>query len=301
MVAGFAGQFLGAVIGVWGCRDLLGRAWNGLVARRMAAIGVPFAVIGAASGAAPSIDRFFLTHFHGLAEAGLYGVGQKIATLQALALGGFQAAWGPFAVSLARSPDKPAVFGRVFLLVCGGAAYGTLMLLSLAPTIARVAAGPQYVVAAEFVVPLALSVGLGAVFFVVSIGAFLEERTGFFVYAYAAGVAATLLANAGLAAVGAPSVGIAWADCLGQAVSVTLMAVLAQRVHPLPYPFRHGVAVLVIAVATGVVAGFRPPAWSGGQTALACLLLTAIVVAWVWFGVLDSAERHGLRLRVVRR
>jgi hypothetical protein len=157
------------------------------------------------------------------------------------------------------------------------------------------------VAAAAFVVPLGLSVGLGAVFFVVSIGAFLEERTGFYVYAYAAGVASTLLANAGLAAIGAPSVSIAWANCLGQSVSVTLMAILAQRVHPLPYPFRQGVAVLVIAAATGAIAGLRPPAWSAGQTALACLLLTAIAAAWVWFGVLNSAERDGLRLRVVRR
>ena len=298
MAASFAGQLLGALIGCWACRDLIGLRLDRDIARRTLAVGLPFAVVGVASGIAPSLDRLFLTHAHTLADAGLYGVGQKVATLQALVLSGFQAAWGPFAFSMEHAPGKGPLFGRVFLLIAVGGSYFTLGLVTIAPWLARTAAGAEYVAATAYVLPLGLSIVLATIFFVVSIGAFLEGRTAFNLYAYVAGVAVTVALNVLLVALRTPPVGIAWANCFGQAASVTFMAWLAQRVHPVPYPFARGAVTLVAAGAVGLlISGWAPGA---GVVPVAGVLaaLTAAVGVWTWLGVLSPSERRALRLRL---
>ena len=293
--ASLAGQAAGALTALIGCRDLLILRVERGLARRMLAIGVPFALIGAAAAFAPSLDRFFLARFHPLAEVGLYGLGQKIAALQALVLSGFQAAWGPFAVSLRDSTRKGAVYGRVLLLV---AAVGVLMstLLSLAaPRLAVLAASRSYGGAEVFVPPLALSATLGAVYFVVCIGAFLEGKSLFNLLAYVSGIGVTVVANILLVAVGAPAVGIAWANCGGQAAAVVCMAILSQRVHPIPFPFLRTALLLaaggVVAVAGGAVAPVMAPAALAG----AALVVIAAFGLAGWYAILLPAERRALR------
>ena len=297
MAASFAGQFLGAAIGCWACRDLIGFRFDRELARRTLAVGFPFAVVGVASGVAPSLDRLFLNHAHTLADAGVYGVGQKVATLQALVLSGFQAAWGPFAFSMENAPGKGALFGRVFLLVAVAGSYLTLALVTIAPWLARVAAGPEYVGATDYVLPLGLSIVLATIFFVVSIGAFLEGRTAFNLYAYVAGVAVTLALNVLLVALRTAPVGIAWANCFGQAASVTFMAWLAQRVHPVPYPFLRGVATLAAAAGVGLAISAWAPGAGPGAVAGVLAALSGATALWVWFGVLSPVERRALSFR----
>ena len=289
-----AGQAAGALVALWGARDLVGLHWDAASARRLAALGLPFALIGVASAIAPSVDRLFLAHAHSLTDTAVYAVGQRIAMLQVLVLGGFQAAWGPFAFSAAQSPDKEAMFGRVLALVSVAGAAFTLLLVLIAPWLATVAAGTAYRSAVIFVAPLGLATALGAVFFVVSIGAFLAERTVFNLYAYAAGVAVTIAANVALVLLGVPPVGIAWANCAGQATGVVLMASLSQRVHPIRYPFVESALVLAAAGAAGSWLAARPPETTAGVLA-AMGAVAASAMAWAWFRVLTPPERGWAR------
>lgn len=289
-----AGQAAGALVAFWGARDLVAAEWDAASARRLAALGLPFALIGVASAIAPSVDRLFLAHAHSLTDTAVYAVGQRIAMLQVLVLGGFQAAWGPFAFSAAQAPDKEAMFGRVLSLVCVAGAAFTLLLVLIAPWLASVAAGAAYRPAVMFVAPLGLATALGAVFFVVSIGAFLAERTVFNLYAYAAGVAVTIAANVALVLLDVPPLGIAWANCAGQATGVVLMASLSQRVHPIRYPFAESALVLAGAGAAGSWLAARPPETPAG---LLAAMGTVVVIAgtWVWLRVLTPAERESAR------
>lgn len=247
LMAGLAGQAVGAVAALVATRDLVGGGWDGSILGRLLQVGMPFAVIAVAGTMLPSIDRIFLVQRHSLDAAGIYGLGQKVASLTALALAGFQAAWGPFAFAHRHDRARAPLFRAVFVAACLAAALLALLLTALAPLVVRLIAADAYRDAAIFVGPLALSAGLGAVFVVVAIGSVMEGRSLHNLAAYTGGIGITLAANVLLAVAGAPPLAIAWANVLGQAAAVVLMATLSQRVHPLPYAFAHGAAILVAA------------------------------------------------------
>ncbi|HEX6645520.1 MAG TPA: oligosaccharide flippase family protein [Gemmatimonadales bacterium] len=298
--ANLIGQAAGALAAGFACRDMLRSTWSWAAARPLLAIGLPFAVIALASNLVPSVDRIFLVRFHSLAEAGIYGLGQKIAAISSLVLAGFQAAWGPFAFAQRSDPGKPKVFGKVFLLVCSLAAYLAVVLAVSAPFIARIVATGEYAGAAIFVGPLALSAGLGAVFFVVAIGSVLEGKSLHNLTAYAIGLGATVVLNIGLARIGTPPIGIAWANCAGQALAVACMAGLAQRVHPVPYPFGRGAVILLAAVPLCVFGARAGGPISVLALGAALLAVTAGFAGWLWVGVLDASGRARLRALVTR-
>jgi O-antigen/teichoic acid export membrane protein len=187
------------------------------------------------------------------------------------------------------------VYGRVLLLV---AAIGVLMstLLSLAaPRLAVLAASRSYGGAEVFVPPLALSATLGAVYFVVCIGAFLEGKSLFNLLAYLSGIGVTVIANLVLVGLGAPAVGIAWANCGGQAAAVVCMAILSQRVHPIPFPFARTAVLLAGGGLVAVAGGALAPTMAPGALAGAALGVMAAFGLAAWYAILLPAERRALR------
>lgn len=296
--ANLIGQALGAAVALYAVRDMLSAEWDAQLARRMLAVGLPFAVIALASNLVPSIDRIFLVQAHSLADAGIYGMGQKIAALSTLVLTGFQAAWGPFAFAQRDTAGKPRLFGRVFLLMCTAAAYLTVALVCLAPVIARAVATAAYASSSIFVGPLALSAGLGAVFFVVAIGSVLEGKSLHNLVAYIAGIAVTVVLNLLLVRTDAPPLGIAWANCAGQAAAVVCMAALSQRVHPVPYPFVRGGIALVAGAGLALAVGRTASGISAAGAIALVALLTALLGGWIWFGVLEAPDRQRFRARL---
>jgi O-antigen/teichoic acid export membrane protein len=293
--ANLVGQAAGAAVAAYACRDMLRGQWEASHVRELLGIGLPFAVIALASNLIPSVDRIFLVQSHSLADAGIYGLGQKIAALSSLVLAGFQAAWGPFAFSQRSSPAKPGLFGRVFLLVCSLAAYLAVVLAVSAPFIARIIATEEYAGAAIFVGPLAISAGLGAVFFVVAIGSVLEGKSVHNLIAYGTGLGATVVLNLLLARTDAPPIGIAWANCAGQAIAVVCMTALAQRVHPVPYPVVSGAGVLLAAVPLCMLGAQAGGPLTTLQLALALAAITLGLLAWLWLAVLDPRDRRRVR------
>jgi O-antigen/teichoic acid export membrane protein len=300
-IANLVGQGVGAGLALWATRDLLAGSWSGATARAMLGVGIPFAVIGIAGTFVPLVDRFFLVQFHSLSEAGLYGLGQKIAVLSMLVLAGFQAAWGPFAFAQRDQPGKGKLFGRIYLLVCGTVSFVAILLVLAAPAISRVAATSSYDASAIFVGPLALSYGLNAVFFVVAIGSVLEGRSMHNLTAYVGGLTVMVITNFVLAGIGAPPVAIAWANCAGTAVAAVIMALLSQRVHPVPYPFLKGALVLAAAAVAVALLGPVVQRLSPLAVLTVGLALTAAFAGWSWFGMLAPGERRLLAARISGR
>ena len=290
--ANLAGQAMGAVLGAYACRDLLtGRFSRGL-ARDMLGIGLPFAVIGVAGTMMPVVDRLFLVQGFSLTDAGLYGLGQKIALLSALVLMGFQAAWGPFAFAHRDDAGMPRLVGRVFLLACTLVAFMALALVLAAPILARLAATSAYGPAAIFVGPLAIATGLNAVFFVVAIGSLLEGRSLHYLSAYLTGLGVIIGLNLLFRLAAMPPLGIAWANCAGQAAAVAVMARLSQRVHPFPYPFAKGAGILLAAATLVAVTGPVAARMPAPGIVAGLMLLTGGFALWCWYGVLGPGERR---------
>ena len=299
-IANLIGQGMGAIVGVFAARDMLRGEWDPTALRRLFAIGLPFAVIAAAGTLLPSIDRLFLVQAHSLAAAGVYGLGQKIAALSALALAGFQAAWGPFAFARRADPDKARLFSAVLLLITTAVAALAILLVLLAPVISRIIATAEYGGAAIFVGPLALSTGMTAIFAVVAIGSLMEGRTLHNLVAYVTGLGVTIGLNLGLAILHAAPVGIAWANFAGQLSAVIVMVVLSQRVHRVPYPFIRATVVLAVAVVAITQLSGRVGAVSGlERTILAAATLMA-AVGWLWWAALDGQQRAQV-MALIRR
>ena len=78
------------------------------------------------------------------------------------------------------------------------------------------------------------------------------------------------------------------------------MAWLAQRVHPIPFPFARGVALLAGAALAAAMIGRHVPGWSGAAVLAAAALLALICALWLWLGVLEPAERARLLARGAR-
>jgi O-antigen/teichoic acid export membrane protein len=299
-VANLIGQGSGAAAGVFATRDMLRGEWDRGALRRLFALGLPFAVIGAAGTLLPSIDRLFLVQAHSLETTAVYALGQKIAALSALILAGFQAAWGPFAFARRGDPDKARLFSTVLLVAATAVAVLGVLCVLLAPTISRLMATEAYAGAATYVGPLALSTGLTAVFAVVAIGSVMEGRTLHNLAAYVIGLSVTLGLNIVLALLHTPPVGIAWANMAGQLSAVIVMAVLSQRVHHVPYPFARALCILVLAALVVAELGGRVAHMGGAEIGYLVLAVVVMTVVWLWVAVLDAGQRARVLARVRR-
>ncbi len=295
--ASMAGQALGAGVALWACRDLFGPVGDAGTARRMVAIGVPFMMIAAAGAFTPSIDRFFVVRVHSLEAAALYGVGQKVAALSALVLSGFQTAWGPFAVGMGAAPNRDRVFGRVLLLVAVWGVFLTIILSLAGPLLAATLATQAYVGAAAVVPPLALATVLTTVYFVVSIGSFLEGRSLLNLSAFAVGIGVTLLLNLLLASRGSSPVAIAWANCAGQGAAVACMAALSHRAQPIAFPYAPAAATLVAGAGLAVLASYAGGVLPFSGLVLVMLATTGAFGLLTWFAILQPAERRAILVR----
>jgi O-antigen/teichoic acid export membrane protein len=289
-IAGAVGQLFGVIVAVVAARDLLTMPRGSGTMKRMLAVGVPFALVGATAAFAPSVDRFVLARFHSLAAAGLYGVGQKIAMLQALVLSGFQAAWGPFAFALRTSDSRLRVFPKVLEILVVVSVAGAAALTLIAPWIAGALGSGAYGPAARFVAPLALGAGLNGMYFVLSIGVFFEARSGYNLIAYLSGLVVMVALNAGFIMLAAPPLAVAWANCAGQAAAVLAVTILSQRVHPLPFRLGRCTAIFGVGSVMTVLAAWMAPHLTRGGTLVALLVVGSCAATWTAFSVLEPGE-----------
>jgi O-antigen/teichoic acid export membrane protein len=290
-MANLLGQSLGAGAGAFAARDILFGHWDRDALRPLLVVGLPFAIISVAGGLLPSIGRFFLVQFHSLADAGIYGLGQKIATILALALAGFQAAWAPFAFARRRDSDAYRIFSVILLLVVSLVAYSSVVLALVAPWVADLVATAAYGDAARYVGPLALAAGMSAVFAVVAIGSVLEGRTLNNLVSYVLGVGVTLAANVVVARLHSSAVGVAWASFLGQVAAVVLMAALSHRAHAVPYPFGRSILILLAATLSLAILGRRDARLDAGMALTWSAVATVGTAIWIWLAVLTPVQR----------
>lgn len=102
-------------------------------------------------------DRFFVTHFAGLAAAGLYSFGYTCGTVMLVIVNSLQGVWGPVYLDAAKNrSDASRVLGRQTnawsLLLCYIAASGIL----LAPEIVHIIANERYWPSIPYIGPVIL-------------------------------------------------------------------------------------------------------------------------------------------------
>jgi O-antigen/teichoic acid export membrane protein len=176
--------------------------------------------------------------------AGVFNGVVKLAVIMALVVQMFRYAWQPFFLQHARDPDAKPLFARVFTLFTALSLFVVLAVSFYAQEIVALPLpGGRHLVEQRYwlglyVVPMLL---LGYLFqgmyYNISAGAYIERKTGYFVYCAIAGAVVAV----GINMLFVPRFGMiaaAWSATAAYFVMASTLLYLVRRVYPVPYDWR---------------------------------------------------------------
>ena len=185
---------------------------------------------------------------------GAYGGMIKLAIILALVVQMFRYAWQPFFLQHADDDDASSLFARVFTLFTAALLVVYLAVAFLAQELVSIPLpGDRFLIAPSYwiglkVIPIAL---LGYVFqgwyYHFSAGAYIQNKTKFFVLSTLVGSVVALVLNILLV----PQYGMvaaAWATASSYAVMAVILLNLVQRAYPVPYEWGRVLSLVAGAV-----------------------------------------------------
>ena len=250
-------------------------------------------------------DRFFLLHYQGKAEVGLYTVANALAQPLFLVLMAFRMAWPQWHYA---KLDDPPLHRR---MVARSSTYfmvlNALMLVLLGaflPLITHLFLNRRFWTVAPVTFVLAISIALYGVYFIFWVGANVAKQNRmipvFFLIASAA--------NIGLNFIFVPRYGMwaaAWTTVAGYGLLAATIYFYSERYYPIPYEWRRLVKLLA---ATGLsLAAIGAVMWLTGlatalplaalawRTAATLPALALFPIALVATGFFTAGERDQLR------
>ncbi len=246
-------------------------------------------------------DRYFLKHFAGTSDVGVYSLAYRFAML--VTMFGFRPfflVWGPQRFEIIKRPDGVAITRRVFCymnLILGSAA---LLIALFSGEIIRIMAAPSFHAAARLVPIL---VGAQVLYHLVAFSNFsmlYAERTN--ILGRLSGVTAAVVLACNLALIPRFGVlGAALATLLAYGVRFLLVLGAAQRVYRLEYGWgtvARTYLCLLLALAVKLAVPIGGLVASLAMSTALALFTAGLLYVWV----LDDSERAYVRSlpRVVR-
>ncbi|HEV2149929.1 MAG TPA: oligosaccharide flippase family protein [Longimicrobiaceae bacterium] len=239
-------------------------------------------------------DRFFLNHYVGTAEVGIYSLAYKFAfMLSALAFSPFDLVWDPHRYEVAKRSDAKEVYARVFLYMNVAVGLGALGISLFVKDFLGVMSDPAFLPAYRFVPLLLLAQTFSHWVSYVTLGLFVSSNTRALGHIAFLAVVSTLVLNFLLV----PRFGIVGAT------SATVVAYAlrffwtyrsAQRHYPIQYGWGaiarlYGIFGAAVALRWAVQPDHLP-----GSLAWSTLLMLA-ATALVYRHILGPAERSWVR------
>ena len=291
-----AGNFTGTLIvylGLLGYRRAqLGFSFSRSLLREMNRFGVPLVPAALALIAMNLGDRFFLNHFAGIEEVGLYEIGVRIASAMVLLITAFRMAWPAFAYSIDDDQEAKRTYAYVLTYLVALASWLALALGALSPWLVRLLTTPAFYEGGRVVALLAFGGVAYAAYIVMAIGVGRTKRTQFNWVITGFGALVSVALNLLLV----PDYGMMGSAVAAAAAFAAMflgMTWYAQRVFPTPYQWRRVATAVAAAVALTVGAKLLDV-----PLAVAILLVVSYPLALLVLGFADPAERS--RLRAIR-
>lgn len=247
-------QAIFAILSLYFGREAYALTFSTPLLRKMLHYSMPLIPGSIAFFAIQWVDRYAINEFHGLAAAGIYGIGARLASLVKLFLMGFQGAWNPFVMK--HFPDDGAgeIFQRVFNYFLF-ATISIMMFLSLFGKEALLVLTTAEFSAGFVVVPLlVLSALLSSVGGYFTFGIQIAQKTRLRLYLNVGVLFVNIALNLALI----PILGIVGA-ALATALSYMCMAIvgmiISQRLYPVPYRWGRiiGASIIGMVVSNSVV------------------------------------------------
>ena len=281
---GLAGAMIGQAI-TYAMMTIIGAAMTQPTFRRadfsprntgaMVRLGLPLVPAGVAMWVFALSDRLFVSGMVGFAQLGLYAAAARISSVLALLQAGFQLAWGPLALKWGSEAKRDIRYRHSLLAVAKFGGASVVLVSLLAGPLIKVLAGDAYADAHRVVWLLGGSVLFNALFYIVTIGLNLSQRSG----RLASATAFAAVANTALNLVLIPQLGYLGAGVatfVAYLVACVSGFILSQRTLPLDLGFSRGIAWAALAVIAAGAGTYLVP-WAAATLAVpvCAILLTS--------------------------
>ncbi len=280
-------------------RDLV-RHVDWKVGREMISFGWPTIVSAFAFYALNLLDRFFVKHYHGAAETGLYGVAFRYSQIVLVGVFAFRMGWPQWHYSWLNTDRHPQMvargaswfFGTIGFLVVFVSAWILPLFHLLMPV--------RYWEATEAVPPLSIAAMATGGYAVTAVGLNVTKRmrlipvTALIASAFAVGLYFLLIPPFGF-------VGAAWATAAGLWAMALLVGIVSQRIYPVPWEWRR-LALAIGATLALALASLAVDAWMPFSASLPVrVAITLAYPAALLLGrFLTPSERESIRRRLRR-
>lgn len=239
-------------------------------------------------------DRFFLNHYVGTSEVGLYALAYKFAfMLSALAFSPFDMVWEPHRYEVAKRSDAGEVYARVFLYMNVAVGMGALGISLYVKDFLGIMADPGFHPAYRIVPLLLLAQTFSHWVSYVTLGLFVSSNTRALGPIAFLAVVSTLALNFLLV----PRFGImgaTWATVIAYALRFAWTYRSAQRHYPVPYGWGAVVRLYAIFCVAVALRWLVHPAHLPASLAWSTALMLASV-ALVYLLILGADERSYVR------
>jgi O-antigen/teichoic acid export membrane protein len=274
-------------------REQLGLQFDRKLLRAMQGFGMPLVPSALALWVINFVDRRFVIHYNGLAEAGVYSAAIKVASVVSFVILAFRTAWPAFAYSIDEDAAARRAYAFVLTYLLAVCSWMSLALGALAPWLVDGLTHPGYHRAEKGVALLAFAFAVYAGYTVLAIGSGRARKTQLNWVVTGLGAVVNVALNFWLI----PRYGMVGAAISTAAAYVVLfvaMTIYAQSVYPVPYQWRR------IVTALGAAVGLTFAARAGGLSLPLSLLLVALYpVVLALLGFYQRAELIRIR-RLVR-
>ncbi len=260
-------------------------------------LGLPLLPVSATYWILNSSDRFFLVKLSTLQEVGLYGIANRLAAGIGIFTFAIQLSWRPFALRIQTAPHARTLYAKMPLYYFVGIGWIGLVIAATSPLLLKVFATKAYTQAAMLLTPLILAQVIYGAYYVFSTGLEIVQRT----YHITWTIVLAALLNTALNILLIPELG-AFGASLATAISYGLatlcVAIVSQRLYPLPYELRRLCSVSVcLLLSYGIMTGLL---WFEIAYATAlrgvCVVLSGVVLLSFVTPELKMLWRRGVAL-----
>jgi O-antigen/teichoic acid export membrane protein len=279
------GQFvsygIGTIVSLYLMRRRLSpRFFNAALLKRMMRYAAPLVP---ATGLYISINwicNYFLTRMLGYGPSGLYNMGNTFAMVLTLVINSFGQAYLPFAYSIMDREDAKRVYARVFVIYVSGMSLLTFGYGLFALDVLKLVTRPLYYGAHAVMIILAYQYFVASMATIGNLGANIRKQSS----PFALSVLISTIACAILFWLLIPVWGIEGAALgmlVGQAITPVLTFIYSQRVYPIPFDFKTGLAIMLSSIGASILVQWMP-----GQERLWVSIATKSVLFVSYAGLL---------------
>jgi O-antigen/teichoic acid export membrane protein len=247
------------------------------------------------------LDRFFIRHYHGLADAGLYGVAFRYSQVVVVAVLAFRMGWTPWHYPWLRSGRHPQMVSRGGSYYFFATGFLAVVVAAWILPVFHAVMPESYWNASRAVAPLALAAMCMGAYTVFAVGLNVTKRMRLLPPLAVCGAALAV----GLYFALIPPfsfVGAAWATVGAMAGLSLLVVVVSNRIYPVPWDWSR--IALVAATALGLcLASLAVDAWLSIPVSIPARIgiTLAFPAVLVLLGFFSQSDLSAIRARLLGR